>query len=302
MYAAKRFALAALVSLAPLFAACESTDPTAAVPVEETAVKGVPTSAIDPATGLMTATNYPKNPVFINGPGSSLMNQVAAVPPEVCPIDDPTCFPPPECDPVFDVGCEPCDRTNPQAWCYCAPGVIPTFRTARGGVDPNNGLEVSSLAGTECSRLVVTGIGASVRGDSYYETLHVQYQPVNPDGSLGAAFIHRSGDNPYATPEAWVAPSQANGPIGVVGIRVGQNGSQDVRTLQLWYRSVVPYSPTSSARMSGILRQAQGGANPFGSIDAEVLTTNDNEVFVGIGLRSAVEQTKTVAAYIGQFR
>ena len=302
MYAAKRFALAALVSLAPLFAACESTDPTTpAVPVEETARKGTPTSAIDPVTGLMTATNYPENPVFINGPGASLMNQVTSNP-DLCPVTDPHCYPPPECDPVYDFGCEPCDNTNINSWCYCQPGVIPTFRTARGGVDPNNGLEVSSLAGTECSRLVVTGIGASVRGDSYYETLHVQYQPVNPDGSLGAAFIHRSGDNPYATPEAWVALPNTYGPVVVVGIRVGQNGSQDVRTLQLWYRSVVPYATTNSARMSGILRQEQGGANPFGSIDAEVLTTNDNEVFVGVGLRSAVEQTKTVAAYIGQFR
>ncbi|MBD0319106.1 MAG: hypothetical protein ICV87_02160 [Gemmatimonadetes bacterium] len=302
MYAAKRFALAALVSLAPLFAACESSDPTAsAIPVEETAQKTAPTSAIDPVTGLMVATNYPTNPVFINGPGASLMNQVSSVP-EVCPVDDPHCYPPPECDPVFDVGCEPCDSTNPQAWCYCEPGVIPTFRTARGGVDPNNGVEVSSLAGTECSRLVVTGIGASVRGDSYYETLHVEYRPVNPDGSLGSPFIHRTGSNAYATPEAWVQLPTNVGPVGVVGIRVGQSGTQDVRTLQLWYRDVVPYSPTQSARMSGILRQAQGGANPYGPINAEVLTTNDNEVFVGVGLRSAVEQTKTVHAYIGQFR
>lgn len=301
MYTAKRFALAALVTLAPLFAACESTDPTTpAVPVEETAQKTEPTSAIDPVTGLMVATNYPKNPVFINGPGASLTNQVSSVT-DVCPVDDPTCNPPPECDPVYDFGCEPCDTTNINSWCYCQPGVIPTFRTARGGVDPSSGVEVSSLAGTECSRLVVTGIGASVRGDSYYETLHVEYRPVNTDGTLGTAFIHRSGENAFATPEAWVQLPTSGGPVGVVGIRVGQNGSQDVRTLQLWYRDVLPYNG-NTARTSGILRQAQGGANPYGSIDAEVLTTNDNEVFVGIGLRSAVEQTKTVHAYIGQFR
>jgi len=51
--------------------------------------------------------------------------------------------------------------------------------------------------------------------------------------------------------------------------------------------------------MTGPIYQINAGVNPSGSVNASYINSNDNNVFVGVGFSSAVEQTKTIAAHIG---
>ncbi|KFA89700.1 hypothetical protein [Archangium violaceum] len=290
----KKLLLVVATAVVPLLAACGATDEA--------------TSVIDPTTGEPVAINYPKDAKFVDmaEPAGSL--QSAAV--KVCPVDDPYCIPidncpitdprwpdceePPVCDPVYDYGCEPCDRTNPAAWCYCAPGLIGSSFTARVGREPSASLEVNSLAGTSCNRQVVTGIGARIVSDSNYETLHVEYRQPYADGTLGARWIARSGKNPYGTLEAWASVPDG---YAVVGVAAGQQGTHDLRTLIVYYRRIE--LTASGVRMTGPVYQLNVGVSPYGSINTTYLNNNDNNVLVGVGFSSAVEQTKTIAAHVG---
>ncbi|WP_375770597.1 hypothetical protein NR798_06780 [Archangium gephyra] len=285
----KKMLLVVSTALLPLLAACGTTDEA--------------TSIMDPATGEPVAINYPKDAQFVDVVEPSGSVQGAVV--KVCPIDDPYCVPecpdfdpdcgePPVCDPVNDYGCEPCDRTNPAAWCYCAPGLIGSYTTARVGREPYASLEVSSLAGTSCNRQVVTGIGARIVSDSNYETLHVEYRQPYADGSMGARTIFRSGSNPFGTLEAWASVPDG---YAVVGVAAGQQGTHDLRTLIVYYRRIE--LTASGVRMTGPIYQINAGVNPYGSINASYLSSADNTVMVGVGFSSAVEQTKTIAAYVG---
>ncbi|HZI05727.1 MAG TPA: hypothetical protein VEZ71_16980 [Archangium sp.] len=286
----KKMLLVVASAMVPLLAACGATDEA--------------TSIIDSATGEPVAINYPTGARFVDVPEPLSSVQSAAV--KVCPITDPYCVPqcpdfdpycgeePPVCDPVLDYGCEPCDRTNPAAWCYCAPGLIGSSSTVRVGREPYASLEVNSLAGTSCNRQVVTGIGARIVSDSKYETLHVEYRQPNADGTLGSRFIARSGSNPYGTLEAWASVPDG---YAVVGVAAGQQGTHDLRTLVVYYRRIE--LTASGVRMTGPIYQINAGVNPSGSLNASYINSNDNNVFVGVGFSSAVEQTKTIAAHIG---
>ncbi|AKJ00287.1 hypothetical protein ATI61_104305 [Archangium gephyra] len=292
----KKMLLVVASAVVPLLAACGATDEA--------------TSIIDSATGEPVAINYPTDAKFVDvaEPSSSVQSAVV----KVCPIDDPYCVPvdncpiddprypycdEPVCDPVYDWGCEPCDRTNPAAWCYCAPGPINSSTTVRVGREPSASLEVNSLAGTSCNRQVVTGIGARIVSDSNYETLHVEYRQPNADGTLGGRYIARSGSNPYGTLEAWASVPDG---YAVVGVAAGQQGTHDLRTLIVYYRRVE--LTASGVRMTGPVYQLNAGVNPYGSVNATYLNTNDANVFVGVGFSSAVEQTKTIAAHVGTFQ
>lgn len=287
----KKMLLVVASAVVPLLAACGATDEA--------------TSIIDPATGEPVALNYPADAKFVDMPEQLSSVQGAAV--RVCPIDDPYCVPvcpdydpdcngedPPTCDPVYDYGCEPCDRNNPAAWCYCAPGLIGSTSTVRVGREPYASLEVNSIAGTVCNRQVVTGIGARIVSDSNYETLHVEYRQPNADGTLGSRYIYRSGSNPYGTLEAWASVPDGH---AIVGVAAGQQGTHDLRTLIVYYRRIE--LTASGVRMTGPLYQVNAGVNPSGSINASYINYNDNQVFVGVGFSSAVEQTKTIAAHVG---
>ncbi|HYO73375.1 MAG TPA: hypothetical protein VEU33_45650 [Archangium sp.] len=291
----RKMLLVVASAVVPLLAACGATDEA--------------TSIIDSATGEPVAINYPTDAKFIDVAEQPGALQSAAV--RVCPIDDPYCVPVDECpisdprwpdcggvcDPVNDYGCEPCDRNNPSSWCYippCTPGVIGSYFTARVGREPYSSLEVSSLAGTSCNRQVVTGIGARIVSDSNYETLHVEYRQPYADGTLGGRYIARSGSNPYGTREAWASVPDG---YAIVGVAAGQQGSHDLRTLIVYYRRIE--LTASGVRMTGPVYQINAGVNPYGSVNATYLNTNDTNVLVGVGFSSAVEQTKTIAAHVG---
>jgi hypothetical protein len=228
--------------------------------------------------------------------GSSLAEQHASVeriPPEVCPIDDPFCFPPPECDPVNDWGCEPCDRTNPDAWCYCEPGLITSSFPVRRGLEPNESPEVSSLAGTECNKMVITAIGARIVEDSNYATLWVEYRQPYADGTLGLPVLVKTGSQRLEQPERMVYVE--NGYVAV-GLAVGQSRTHDVKSLTVFYRRL-ELTP-SGVRLTGpILSRTDG--NGIADQLATYYTPYENQVLVGVGLRSAVEQTKTIISHIG---
>lgn len=291
----KKVLLVVASAMLPLLAACGTTDET--------------TSIIDPATGEPVAINYPTDAQFVDVPEQLGSVEGAAV--KVCPVDDPFCVPIDNCpiddprypdcngtcDPVYDFGCEPCDRNNPYSWCYvppCTPGLISTYTTARVGREPNATLEVSSLAGSSCNRQVVTGIGARIVSDSFYETLHVEYRQPYADGTMGARTIVRTGRNYTATPEAWASVPDG---YAVVGVAAGQQGTHDLRTLIVYYRRIE--LTASGVRMTGPVYQLNAGVNPYGAINASYIASGDNKVFVGVGFASAVEQTKTIAAYVG---
>ena len=283
----KRTLLVAAAAVLPMLAACADQSPTAA-PAPDLKQ---PTSVFDSRTGEPVAVNYPLNPTYADESGAAAL--FSTVPVECDPATQ-ICA----CDPILDYGCEPCPRDNPDAWCYeppCSPGLIQSVRTQRAGVDPNGGLEVNSLAGSSCNRMVVTGIGARITTDSYYTTLHVEYRQPNADGSLGGRVIYRTGSEPNHALEAWASVPDG---YAIVGVGVGQSGSHDLRTLIVNYRRIE--LTASGVRMTGPIYTINAGVSPYGSIDAGYTTYSDTEVFSGAGFRSAVQQTKTLAAYLGQ--
>ncbi len=290
----RKYLTLAAAALLPALAACDQdalSTPSALAPE-----KTQPTSVIDPATGEPVAINYPSNPTYVDFPAGQTgpLQVINPVPIDPC---DPTyeyCEPEP-CDPAVDYGCQPCDPTNPSHWCYCEPGLITAVRTQRSGSEPNNAAEVSSLAGTSCNRQVVTGIGARIIEDSNYSTLHVEYRQPYSNGTLGARTIHRTGSAPTATLEAWASVPDG---YAIVGVKVGQGGTHDLRTLIVSYRAI--QLTASGVRMQGPVYTINAGVAPYGSTNVDYLTTSDTEVYSGIGLRSAVQQTKTMISYIGQ--
>lgn len=227
-----------------------------------------------------------------------------ASPPELCPVGDVTCG---TCSPIRDHGCEPCDENNPLHWCYVEPpppppctladGLISQYRVHRTGQGPNETPEVQIFAGSECNRWVVTGIGGSIVSDSNYEQLLIQYRELYSDGSMGPRMLYRTGSNAYRTPEAWVEAGEG---YAFVGVAAGQQGTHDLRTLIGYARQAV-VTPLG-VRMSGPKMPLRGGVNPLGPLDSLAFneTAFDDEVFIGLGLRSAVEQTKTLVSYIGK--
>ncbi|QSQ22979.1 hypothetical protein JY651_49155 [Pyxidicoccus parkwayensis] len=287
----KRMLSVIAVVAVPVLSACGSAD--------DAPLDGA-TSVVDPATGEIVATNFPKDARFLDVATAAVVQP----PIDTCRIDDPDCVG--TCSPIRDYGCEPCDSTNPLHWCYVPPpppppctaadGLISQYREQRTGLESTQNYEVQIFEGSRCNRWVVTGIGASIVSDSNYEQLVIEYRELYANGTMGPRMLYRTGSNPYRTPEAWV---QATDGYALVGVAAGQQGTHDLRTLVGYARQVVVTS--SGVRMSGSYQYLYGGINPYGTIDNQAYNTtpNDNEVFIGLGLRSAVQQTKTLISFIG---
>ena len=217
------------------------------------------------------------------------------IPPEICRLDDDSCLPPPTCDPVYDWGCEPCDPTNPDAWCYCEPGLITSSIPARRGLEPNASPEVSSVGGTGCNRMVITAIGARIVEDSNYATLWVDYRQPYANGTLGPPTRIKTGPQPFEQPERMVTVDDG---YAAVGLSVGQSGTHDVKSLTVYYRRME--LTASGVRLTGpTLSRTDGTGISDQGATYYPPNDSDNQVLVGVGLRSAVEQTKTIIAHIG---
>jgi hypothetical protein len=275
---------AAAATLTALGACDQPTSPAArGKAVEQTTA---PTSAIDPATGEAVALNYRPEGTVVTAPGLPSGMANAAISP--CTVEEP-------CDP-------PCDPNDPYGGCYTPPctSLINSYTTYRAGIEPYSFLEVSGTTSSGCGYLVLTGIGARINGSDDYTTLHLRGRRINADGSWGETVTYRFGSSPNHTLEVWgEVPSSSTDFYGIVGVGVGQSGTEDVRTLVIHYRKLE--LTASGIRATGPTYQAYFGANPFGYLDVSYVTSADNQVFVGAGFRSidAGERTATMAAHIG---
>ena len=310
--------LLAMASLTVLSACDQPTGPMAADPAVEQ--RFGPTSAIDPSTGELVALNYkPAGKVVTipwkgTSPGNPTMSLYA------CDPYDPyaSC----QCDPYDPYAYCQCDPYDPYGGCYgcdpfydpdgcppppppppCPPQLITGYSERRAGTLPYNALEVSGITSGSCGGLLVlTGIGARINGSDDYSTLKLRGRRLNPDGTWGETVDYNFGSSPYHSLEVWgEVPYSETDFYGIVGVGVGQSGTEDVRTLRIYYRKLE--LTTSGIRATGPTYQLYFGANPYGYLDVSYLTYADNEVFVGAGFRSYDdgERTKTMAAYIGTF-
>jgi len=276
----KNIVLAAAALTLPLLAACDQ-QATLATPSTEVEQKYAVTSTIDPATGEAVANNYrPLGTVITLGAhGLSQYQDIG-----LCTVEEP-------CEP-------PCDPNDPYGGCYNPPcsGLINSYTTYRAGAEPYGSLEVSGTTSSSCGFRVVTGVGARINGSDDYTTLALRGRRVNADGSFGETVDYRFGSSPNHSLEAW---GEVPAGYAVVGVGVGQSGTEDVRTLQLRYRKIE--LTVAGVRMTGPTYSMWVGANPYGALDVSYTTANDNEVFVGTGFRSvdAGERTVTMAAYVG---
>jgi hypothetical protein len=275
----------AAASLSVLAACDQPTSPVTPAPSVEQ--RAAPTSAVDPTTGEAVALNYQPDGNSITVPfGGGLQSVYEPI--EPCTVDNP-------CEP-------PCDTTDPNSGCYvppCTP-LISGFTTYRAGIQPYGSLEVSGTTSSSCGFLVLTGIGARVNGSDDYTTLHLRGRRIRADGSFGETVTYRFGSSPNHSLEAWgEVPTSATDFYGIVGIGIGQSGTEDVRTLRISYRKLE--LTAAGVRAVGPTYTSYFGANIYGSVDAQFITSADNEVFVGAGFRAidSGERTATMAAHIG---
>jgi hypothetical protein len=269
--------LTAAAASLTLLGACDQ--PTSlATPTAAAEQKSAPTSAIDPTTGELVALNYT--------PAATARGGAPALAISPCTIEEP-------CDPE-----PPCDPNDPYGGCYQPPcsSLISTYNEYRAGTEPNSFLEVAGTTSSSCGYLVLTGIGARINGSDDYTTLALRGRRLNPDGTWGATADYRFGSSPNHTLEAW---GEVPSGYGITGIAIGQSGTEDVRTIVLYYRQLAVTS--AGVRATGPTYTARFGASPYGYTDASYVTYNDNQVFVGAGFRSidAGERTATMAARVG---
>lgn len=269
--------LTAAAASLTLLGACDQ--PTSlATPTAAAEQKSAPTSAIDPTTGELVALNYT--------PAATGRGSAPALAISPCTIEEP-------CDPE-----PPCDPNDPYGGCYQPPcsSLIGSYTEYRAGTEPNSFLEVAGTTSSSCGYLVLTGIGARINGSDDYTTLALRGRRLNPDGTWGATADYRFGSSPNHTLEAW---GEVPSGYGITGIAIGQSGTEDVRTIVLYYRQLAVTS--AGVRATGPTYTARFGASPYGYTDASYVTYNDNQVFVGAGFRSidAGERTATMAARVG---
>jgi hypothetical protein len=276
----KNVLVAAAAAVLPLLAACDQPA-TLATPSVAAEQKFAATSTIDPATGEAVANNYfPQGTVITRGgEGPSLYEDIG-----FCTVEEP-------CEP-------PCDPNDPYGGCYVPPctGLITSYSSYRAGLEPYGALEVSGTTSSSCGFLVLTGIGARINGSDDYTTLALRGRRVYADGSFGETVDYRFGSSPSHSLEAW---GEVPAGYAVVGVGIGQSGTEDVRTLQIRYRKIE--LTVAGVRMTGPTYSTWVGANPYGALDVSYTTANDYEVFVGAGFRSvdAGERTVTMAAHVG---
>ncbi len=282
----KTILMAAVAATLPVLGACDQpTIPaTPATPGAAVEQRSAPTSAIDPTTGELVAGNYrPAGTVVtMPTPGASSGSATAY---EFCSGYEP---------------CEPCDPNDPYGACYTPPcsALIIYHNTYRAGAEPYGSLEVSGTTHSGCGFLVLTGIGARINGSDDYTTLHLRGRRVYPNGTFGETVTYRFGSSPNHSLEAWAeVPPTDN--FAIVGVAIGQSGTEDVRTLVINFRKI-EITP-AGVRLTGPVYTQGFGSNPYGYTDASYLTYADNEVFVGAGFRSIDdgERTATMASHIG---
>ena len=302
----KKFLLFAALAALPAFAGCSDLE---GITNRSTADVATPTSKFDPATGELVALNAPTADrvyTFYTSPISTTAKRNLYCDPVFdpycteCPEYDPYCV----CDPIYTYGCEPCPRDDPYAWCYIPPctteSIIDTYTSVNTGARYWDGLEAYGNGWTSCGGyLVLIGIGMRMSGDEDITTLHLKYQRIYADGTLGPTELRRYGTNPTHSLEVYAEalPGEA-----IVGVGAGTQSTERIRTLRIWKR---PIGWTGSAiRTSGSITAEGFGYSPGGTLDASYVipATNTNEVYVGLGATTVNERVTTIRHEIGTLK
>lgn len=292
----KSVLMAASAAALSVLGACDQPAAPATAAAEAVEQRSAPTSALDPRTGEMVALNYRPVGKMVTIPAG--ISASLYEPTEPCDPNYELCGP---CDPNYQI-CEPdpCDPTDPNSYCYTPPcsAAISTFNTYYAGIEPYGAVEVSGTTSSSCGFLVLTGIGARINGSDDYTTLALRGRRINPNGTWGETVNYRFGSSPNHTLEAWgEVPTGDN--YGITGVAIGQSGTEDVRTLIVYYRKIELTS--AGVRATGPTYTLRFGSSPYGYTDVSFLTYSDNEVFVGAAFRSIDqgERTATMRAFVG---
>jgi len=189
----------------------------------------------------------------------------------------------------------PVAPTESPVFNHACDGSLPYFATHNAGLEYWDSPEVEGSLATGCGYMVVTGFGGRIIEDSQYETIWLTGKMLYHDGTWSSPTT-RWYDNDGENGRTWEAYTEVPAGHAVVGIGIGQSRTHAVKTVVLKSREVQLVN--GQLRLVGPTHTTQVGT---GSIDTwNVLPeTNDREVFIGIGVRSSVEQTKMIRRHTG---
>lgn len=307
----RRLMMAAALLL-PLLGACDQQALTTAAPAGADAA--APTSVLDPATGEPVALNAPFAAAIPAGFSQVLEEcdpfyEICECDPDAQLCPPKTCAeledcPEPPCDSIATVGCEPCPRDNPAAWCYEPPpppcSVIDTYSTVRTGDEPTATPEADGVGtGSSCGYLVLIGVGMRMSSNHDITTLHLKYQRVYTNGTLGPTELRKYGADPNHALEAYAEalPGEA-----IVGIGVGTQNTHNINTIRIWKRPIGLVS--GAVRTSGSVTAESFGITPGGVLDTSHVISSSvaDKVYVGFGARANSSEVRTAAHHIGTLR
>lgn len=155
--------------------------------------------------------------------------------------------------------------------------------------------EVEGVLGTGCGYMVLTGIGGTVVNDSDYTTLWLTGRLVYPDGTWSAATTRVYGDATKTEEQ------RLDVPFGhaIVGLSMGLSGTSDrLTTIRIAHREVQVVN--GRLQLVGPVYTSKVGSDPLTNDAAfDLPSTNDREVYVGVGVTAQVERTKVLIAHTG---
>lgn len=155
--------------------------------------------------------------------------------------------------------------------------------------------EVEGTLGTGCGYMVLTGVGGTIVNDSNYETLWLTGRMLYHDGTWSEATTRVYG-NAEKAQEKYLSV-----PFGhaIVGLAMGLSGTSDqLTTIQIKHREVQLVN--GHLQLVGPVYVTKVGSDPLAN-DAqhELSSSNDREVYIGVGARAEVERTKLLISYTG---
>jgi hypothetical protein len=155
--------------------------------------------------------------------------------------------------------------------------------------------EVEGTLGTGCGYMVLTGVGGTIINDSDYETLWLTGRMLYHDGTWSEPTTRVYG-NAAKAQEQYLSVPYGH---AIVGLSMGLSGTSDqLTTIQIRHREVQYVN--GRLQLVGPVYTSKVGSDPLGN-DAihELPSTNDREVYVGVGARAEVERTKLLIAHTG---
>ncbi len=179
---------------------------------------------------------------------------------------------------------------------HACDGSLPWFGTYYVGSDPNANLEVDGKLDTGCGYMVVTGVKGRIVSDSNYETMWLTGRMLYHDGTWGGETT-RVYDVDGIVSHSWEMEAKVPDGHAVIGIGIGQSGTNDtLKRLVLKSRQVGIVD--GHLQLVGPVFTTDQGT---GSLDTGAYheLTGDREVYIGLGLRSNAERTRTIRPYTG---